>query len=271
MFCSFSRRRYTGACRKISIVVILGTAAIVGIVVARRIGFSMTSHSFKLDYVFAVPIAQIRMADPAPLTKRLAALFLEKEAEGDKYRDAKRRDTQHGELFESRFNLFNWGDAPVTELAHYCHAALNELLLNISDYEPQDLQQLKFEYHSWFHITRKGGFQGLHYHQNASWSGIFCVDPGDELEDKPHSGLVRFHDPRGASYYYEDAGNRRLKSPANHGTIDVIHEPGKLLLFPSYITHEIYPYEGERPRIVVAFNCWILGRGDKRRQQNNIS
>ena len=93
------------------------------------------------------------------------------------------------------------------------------------------------------------------------------LDPGDAPADKAYSGLVRFHDPRGGSYYYEDAGNRRLRPPAHHGTIDYRHEQGGLLLFPSYMTHEIYPYQGERPRIVVAFNCWILGQGDKLRPQ----
>jgi uncharacterized protein (TIGR02466 family) len=115
-------------------------------------------------------------------------------------------------------------------------------------------------------VTRRHGYQGQHNHPNASWSGIFCVDPGEEVPDRPDSGLVRFHDPRTHIDMYSDAGNRHLQPPWTMGTLDWRHRRGQLLLFPSYLRHEIYPYEGERPRIVVAFNCWIT-RADQRRNR----
>ncbi len=31
--------------------------------------------------------------------------------------------------------------------------------------------------------------------------------------------------------------------------------PGDLLVFPSYVQHEVTPYFGEQPRITVAANC----------------
>ena len=34
-------------------------------------------------------------------------------------------------------------------------------------------------------------------------------------------------------------------------------EPGQLVLFPSWILHDVKPYEGEGERITVAFNCWF--------------
>ncbi len=217
----------------------------------------MNTHPFKVDYLFSSPLAEIRMADPEPLTRSLTKLFLDKTTRGTEYQATYQRDTQHGELFESRFDLFYWDDPPVKELFKFCHAATTELLKRVSDYSGDEFERLKFSYHSWFHVTRKGGFQGLHFHQNASWSGIFCVDPGDRPADAPYSGLVRFHDPRHTAAYYSDAGNRRLVPQAHIGSIDIHHESGKLLLFPSYLMHEIFPYVGETPRIVVAFNCWI--------------
>ena len=36
---------------------------------------------------------------------------------------------------------------------------------------------------SWFHVTRRGGFFALHNHPNASWSGVYCVDPGKNDAD----------------------------------------------------------------------------------------
>jgi len=209
----------------------------------------------KLENYFAMPFIMVPMPDHQAVCAELGALFLAREAEGEQWRYRTRRVTQHGPLFESRFDLFNWPEQPVRKLAEFCNAQLGKLLANVTTLTPEQLQKAKLNYHAWFHITRKGGFQGLHNHQNASWSGIFCVDPGDEIEGRSDSGLVRFHDPR--SFYYLDAGNENLKQPWSHGAFDYRHRAGVLVLFPSWAMHEIFPYLGERPRIVVAFNCWV--------------
>jgi len=211
----------------------------------------------KLGHLFAVPLAELRIEEPAPLCAELGALFLAREAAGAEYRNEIRRDTQHGALFESRFDLFRWPDPPVRQLAAFCHRGVASVLRSVSDYTDAEFQRLSFDYHAWFHVTRRGGYQGLHNHQNATWSGIYCVDPGDDLPDRPQSGAVRFHDPRGFADQYMDAGNQRLNLACRHGSYQIRHEAGKLLVFPSYLTHEVFPYEGERPRIVVAFNCWV--------------
>lgn len=210
----------------------------------------------KLKTCFAVPLAELQMEQPDALCAELAGLFLDCEKEPEKYRNEIRRNTQHG-LFESRFDLFQWQQPAVQELARFCHAGVFNLVANLTGQSGDDLRRLRFEYHSWFHVTRPGGFQGVHNHQNASWSGIFCVDPGDQPEGQPQSGVVRFLDPRPGAFMYMDEGNRGLKTPFNHGAMQIRHEKGKLLVFPSYVMHEIFPYLGERPRIVVAFNCWI--------------
>ncbi|CAN5213387.1 hypothetical protein BH24PSE2_BH24PSE2_02460 [soil metagenome] len=210
----------------------------------------------KLGHLFAVSLAEIRMSDPEALSNELTQLFLEKEAAGDAFRNEMRRDTQQG-LFESRFDLFQWPDPAVKRLAAFCHKGVVSVLRNVTDYSDAEFAALRFDYHAWFHITRRGGYQGVHNHPNATWSGIYCVDPGDELPDRPQSGAVRFHDPRGFADQYMDAGNERLKLPLRHGGYQVNHEMGRLLVFPSYLPHEVFAYEGERPRIVVAFNCWV--------------
>ena len=207
--------------------------------------------------LFTTALAEAQMADFEPLCEELVDLFLAREAEGDAYRNRKQRATQFGALFESRFDLFRWQEPPVARLAKFCHGALSQLLLQIGSLGQEELARLSFDYHAWFHVTRQGGYQGLHNHQNASWSGIFCVDPGDTDPERPDSGLVRFHDPRFCSWYHAEAGNLGLSQPYRHGGFDVTHRAGRLVMFPSFLMHEIFPYQGERPRIVVAFNCSV--------------
>ncbi len=211
----------------------------------------------KISNLFAVPIAEFWMDDPDDFCAELRTVFLEKEQEGDKYRNEINRETQKGALFESRFDLYEWPDPPIKKLASYVHGQLSQVVAELSDYSAEEMRKLKFVYHAWYHITRKGGHQGIHNHANASWSGIFCIDPGDDVADRPDSGIVYFHDPRNNGNYYEDAGNARLKPANRHGALRVKHEKGKLTIFPSYLLHEIFPYFGERPRIIAPFNCWI--------------
>jgi len=222
----------------------------------------MTGPDLEIGAFFSVPIAHARMPEHDKLCDDLEQLFLAREGEGEKYRHRKYIDTMHGELFESRFDLFRWPDEPVRRLAGWCHGRLASLVQDLNGYDDAGMASLRFDYHAWFHITRRHGYQGQHNHPNASWSGIFCVHPGDSSPDRSDSGLVRFHDPRTHIDMYSDAGNRDLRLPFATGTCDWRHRRGQLVVFPSYLRHEIYPYLGERPRVVVAFNCWInrIGR-----------
>ena len=226
----------------------------------------MSQSGLDVTPFFAVPIASTILSNHEPLCDALETLFLAKEAEGEQWRHQKHIDTMHGDLFESRFDLFRWPDEPIRQLAAVCHQALGQHVRQLNAYDDAAMAQLRFDYHSWFHVTRKHGYQGQHNHPNASWSGIFCVHPGEHRPDRPDSGLVRFHDPRTHIDMYSDAGNRNLQPPWTMGTCDWRHRRGQLLLFPSYLRHEIYPYAGDRPRVVVAFNCWISRAGQTRAQ-----
>ncbi len=211
----------------------------------------------KTGYLFSVPLVEFKMDDHEGLCERLKTLFLKKAEEDPGVRNEISRDTQHGDLFESSFDLFHWQDEPVKELAEFCHRALASTIFDLSDYSEDEFSKLVFDYHAWFHITKHGGFQALHHHQNASWSGILCIDPGDSPQEFPDSGAVRFHDSRGLADQYRDAGNSRLKMPTRFGAYQINHEAGRLLIFPSYVNHEIFTYMGQRERIVVAFNCMV--------------
>lgn len=208
--------------------------------------------------LFSVPFATAELDAVDPLCTALTELFLQREAQGDAYRNAIRRDTQQG-LFESRFDLHTWPDQPVQQLFGFIHHALASTLQQLSEFPPEAYAALEFNYHSWFHITRNGGHQGVHNHPMASWSGIFCVDAGDSPADQPQSGSVRFMDTRLGADMYRDSGNSHLRGQYRHLGSQYHHQAGRLVMFPSYVLHEVFPYLGQRPRIVVAFNAWIHG------------
>ncbi len=205
---------------------------------------------------FATPIATARNPHAGTLNPELRALFLAREA--DPWRHHIRIPTQVGAVFESRFDLFDWPDAPVQALADFVHRTLSGLVAAVNAYGDEEMERFEFFYDSWFHVTRTGGYQSNHFHPNASWSGIYCVDPGDAVEGRPESGQVKFYDPRGpAAHMHFDPGNRQLDPRFSTTPVYLSHEPGQLVVFPSWLTHEVLPYLGRRERVVVAFNAWL--------------
>lgn len=205
---------------------------------------------------FSTPLGTASYPDHASLNARLRELFLARESEP--YRHHIRIPTQVGAVFESRFDLFDWPDEPVQQLTEFVHTTLSGLVGAINSYTAQEMQGFEFFYDSWFHITRSGGYQSNHFHPNASWSGIYCVDPGDAVADRPESGQVKFYDPRGpGAHMHFDAGNRQLDPRFSTNPVYLSHQAGQLVIFPSWLLHEVLPYQGTRERVVVAFNAWL--------------
>jgi hypothetical protein len=132
------------------------------------------------QYIFSVPLTFFDYDNPVAFNEALSRRFLAMEGEGDKHRDSVKRDTQHGELFESNFDLFKRPEAEIQELFKFCHRALASVIHHLSDYDEVEFAKLNWHYDAWFHITPRGGFQGLHNHPNATWSGIYCIDTGNE-------------------------------------------------------------------------------------------
>ncbi|MFW6339434.1 MAG: putative 2OG-Fe(II) oxygenase [Wenzhouxiangella sp.] len=201
---------------------------------------------------FSVPLIHARHKAPQKLNEALATLFRQR-AQSDAYRNPEPRFKRNQALFESRFNLFDWPETCVRELRDFCFGQLFHTIRELNGYDEAMLKDLRYACESWFHLTHKGGFFAAHTHSNHSWSGVYCVrhDGDDPASD---SGRLCFLNPNPASNMYVDAGIAQLKRPFSGAPIMLRLEPGQLVLFPSWLLHEVTPYEGETERITVAFN-----------------
>lgn len=205
---------------------------------------------------FSVPIAQDFLLD-TKLNEQVKSLLLAREAQGKRYANPNPSLQQQPGVFESDFELFSWPEACIQQLRTFCWSTLGRTIQELNEYSTQEMQRLQIFSHTWFHVTRNGGFTILHTHPMASWSGVYCVTPGETPADRPDSGVLRFHNPHHYSNYFMDAGNLRLKSPYHHGTWNLKLQPGQLVLFPSWLQHEVMPFYGNDERITIAFNCWF--------------
>jgi len=215
----------------------------------------MVSPVLKLSPMFAVPVLQTRMEGCERLNSELEALFLERES--PEYRNPTPSHHPQAETFESRFNLFRWPEPCVQALRQFMLDAVGRAVIQTSTVTPEELSRLRFQNHTWFHITRYAGSFVAHNHPLASWSAVYCVRAGQAVPEHPQSGLLRFFDPRHGAQAYLDPANAQLQAPFALRPLEYRLEAGDLVIFPSYLFHEVAPFYGADVRITVASNCWF--------------
>jgi hypothetical protein len=213
-------------------------------------------HPPKIVNLFAVPFAMSRHPAAERLNGPLRRHLLMLEAAGSA-QNPRPLTLRNAAVFESHFDLFRDPEPAVQELKRFCWDQLLYVVGALNGYDRTTLERLEIYNDCWFHVTRRGGFFGLHNHPNASWSGVYCVDPGEDRADSSESGKLTFVNPMISSAMHVDAGVARLKLPYAPVTTSFTLEPGQLVIFPSWVLHDVKPYEGGGERITIAFNCWF--------------
>ena len=211
--------------------------------------------SLPIRPAFAVPLAEGRLAEAGRLNRELEALLLARET--DEYRNPTPSHTPQAETFESRFNLFRWPEPCIQELREFVLSGVGRVAAQVSELPPARFAQLTMHNHTWYHVSRYAGSFVAHNHPFASWSAVYCVRAGEAVPEHPDSGLLRLLDPRPGANGYLDGANRHVRAPYAVKPLELRLEEGQLVIFPSYLFHEVTPFYGRDTRITVATNCWF--------------
>ena len=111
---------------------------------------------------------------------------------------------------------------------------------------------------AWANVNSAGHANVAHYHAGAFWSGTYYVDDGGCLQRSQRSGgEFEMLDPRGpAPAMYAPSLKFAGDDGASVGGAEIIRpKPGLLFLFPSWLMHQVRPYNrGTGIRISIAFN-----------------
>ena len=161
-------------------------------------------------------------------------------------------------VFESQFDFLEHKDPAIAELKRHILMTLTGFVAVVNDISMEQATAFKWSYHSWFHVTSKGGYFRAHTHPLASWSVVYCADRGDPLPDQPlNRGDIVFYDPRTNASMFMDPANRSMRRELAFSSFKIGMEHGDLLIFPSYVTHFVEPYAGDSDRVTVAANFWV--------------
>jgi len=207
----------------------------------------------RIQPMFATPFALDTHPAPGPLNASLRTLFLQRER--DAFRNPAPYTERNAGLFESRFDLFQWPEPEIAELREFCMSRVLQLVQALNGHPPEAMRQWRLAVESWFHVTRRHGWFGVHHHPNASWSGVYCVDAGTSDPGATDAGKLTFLHPSALATMHTDLGNESLRPPFNVQHAGYVLEAGQLVLFPSHLMHHVTPFEGDGERITVAFNC----------------
>lgn len=99
----------------------------------------------------------------------------------------------------------------------------------------------------WVNLLRGGGHHGAHIHPHSILSGTLYVEVPDG------TGAIRFEDPRLAMMMAAPARRPDAPEPLQ-SFVTVQPAPGKLLLWESWLRHEVLPGTGKAERLSVSFN-----------------
>ena len=141
------------------------------------------------------------------------------------------------------------------------HPNIRDLLLSKFNHVAEEYLKYKRRKYiittSWITQTKIGSRSQLHSHRNSFWSGVYYFQ--DEYE--MGSAKLSFSNPnehRADVYFDESDIEQYTKSNSNAWIITP--KSKMLLLFPSYLEHEILVHNVDTERLSLAFNIMPTGR-----------
>ena len=103
----------------------------------------------------------------------------------------------------------------------------------------------QFGIDAWANVNERGNGNAPHIHPGSPWSGVYYV-----ATEMNVGGQIVFTDPRTEALMSEHPLN-----PFNAtNAITIAPQPGMMIVFPSFIYHSVLEYQGNSPRISIAFN-----------------
>jgi uncharacterized protein (TIGR02466 family) len=100
----------------------------------------------------------------------------------------------------------------------------------------------------WANVNYPGGYNRPHLHPNSLFSGVYWI------KTPVKSGHLMLYEPRGGAQVVMP--NRKEGPLPSQLWREIQYEPvaGRIIMFPSWLWHEVKPNESNDTRISVSFN-----------------
>ncbi len=199
--------------------------------------------------LFATPVAALEVPDGEAINADLTAAILER-----RERMPSVQASNAGGWHSDR-EILDWGAPRIGPLIELARGMAGQLT---ADRQGQAVRPA-WKVQAWANVNTTGHANVAHYHPCSFWSGSYYVADGGCATDHSLGGEFEMLDPRGAGPgMYAPALKFAGEDGASVGGAEIIRpKPGLLLLFPSWLMHQVRPYRGTGTRISIAFNLTL--------------
>jgi len=196
--------------------------------------------------LFATPIVITDLPDGAALNAEFRRVIGQ--------REKSHPGTQHSNLggWQSTWDMDRWGGAPTIKLLAITRGVANR---TTTDREGKPVS-INWRANIWANVNRTGHGNEFHSHPGSFWSGVYYVDDGGIAADPSLGGELEFMDPRGPGpAMYAPQLAFAMPGGLSVGANEVVRpQAGRLVMFPSWMLHQVRPYRGTTERISIALN-----------------
>ncbi|MCW6507893.1 TIGR02466 family protein [Lichenifustis flavocetrariae] len=196
--------------------------------------------------LFATPVAALEVPNAAALNEALSAAIL---ARREAYPSVQ---ASNAGGWHSDREILDWGAPWSGQIIDLAKGIAGQMTTD----RQGALAHPSWKIQAWANVNTAGHANVCHYHAGSFWSGTYYVDDGGCASDHSLGGEFEMLDPRGPgpgmyAPHLKFAG----EDGASVGGAEIIRpKPGLMVLFPSWLMHQVRPYRGTRARISIAFN-----------------
>lgn len=194
---------------------------------------------FHVEPVFATPVIVRHLPDAERINGALEPAILAQKAK----HPGIRRSNVGG--WHSETDFFRWGGEASHELAR---AVILLADANTTDLRAASEGRRGWTLEAWANVNEAGASNAPHNHGGCYWSAVYYV-----RVNEGEGGELVLHDPRLPALDMH-APHLRFRHGGAEQMVKTKPRAGMLILFPSWLTHSVAPWEGPGLRISVAIN-----------------
>ncbi|HWK45078.1 MAG TPA: 2OG-Fe(II) oxygenase family protein [Stellaceae bacterium] len=199
--------------------------------------------------LFATPVAAVEVPGAVALNRTLVETILRYRAENPSVQ------ASNAGGWHSDRDILAWGGEPVSHIIEIAKGVATRLTAdrNSKPVHPAWTMQ------AWANVNGPGDSNICHYHPGSVWSGTYYVADGGCASDLSLGGEFEMLDPRGSGPgMYAPTLKFAGEDGASVGSAEtILPRPGLLVVFPSWLYHQVRPYRGTELRISIAFNFGV--------------
>jgi len=205
--------------------------------------------------LFATPLVMYDVPDSAALNIELRRAIEQRE----KTHPSTHKSNMGG--WQSSWDMDRWGGVAAIKLLAHARNIANQMTTDQQGVAGQGPYPGHFAVtwigNMWANVNRTGNANEYHSHPGSYWSGTYYVDDGGIDANPDLGGELEFLDPRGPVPLM-NAPHLRIAGNLSAGSTERIRpKAGRLVMFPSWVFHQVRPYHGNAERISIAFNLTV--------------